>query len=323
MSARQGYVVALVALAVLTPLVAAAQATAPRTPWGDPDLGGVWDFRTLTPLERPEAQADREFLTEEEVAEIERGAEDTNRTADAAEAVRTEAGGNVGAYNRFWLDFGTNVVEDGRTSLIVDPPNGRRPPKTPEGEARPGFGGSFGTGPFEQVEDLNYFDRCIGSAALPIYPTAYNNNVQLFQTPDHVAMFVEMMGSTRIIPLDRRPHGEIRQWLGDSRGHWEGVTLVVETTNFDRALLLIGGSRDARLLVERFTRVGDVIEYSFTVDDPTTWTAPWTAVQSLRKTDAPLFEYACHEGNYAAANILAGARQTEAAEASGTDQTGR
>ena len=136
-------------------------------------------------------------------------------------------------------------------------------------------------------------------------------------------MFVEMMGSTRIIPLDRRPHGEIRQWLGDSRGHWEGDTLVVETTNFDRELLLIGGSRDARRLVERFTRVGDVIEYSFTVDDPTTWTAPWTAVQSLRKTDAPLFEYACHEGNYAAGNILAGARQAEAAEASAKDQTGR
>ena len=135
MSARQKFVVALVAVAVITPVVSAAQTTAPRTPWGDPDLGGVWDFRTLTPLERPEAQADREFLTEEEVAEIERGAEQTNRTADAAEAVRTEAGGNVGAYNRFWLDFGTNVVEDGRTSLIVDPPNGRRPPKTPEGES--------------------------------------------------------------------------------------------------------------------------------------------------------------------------------------------
>ena len=318
MSGRQKSLAVLVGVAILAPAVAAAQSTTPRTPWGAPDLGGVWDFRTLTPLERPEDQADRAFLTEEEAAEIERGAVEQNRAADAAEAVRTEAGGSVGAYNRFWFDFGTSVVEDRRTSLIVDPPNGRRPPLTPAGEQRLasagpfGFGGSFGSAPLEQIEDLNFFDRCIGTAALPIYPTAYNNYVQLFQTPDHVAMFVEMLGSTRIIPIDGRPHGAIRQWLGDSRGHWEGDTLVVETRNFDRDLLFIGGSRDARLLTERFTRVGDIIEYSFTVEDPTVWTAPWTAVQTFRKTDAPLFEYACHEGNYAAGNMLAGARQAEA-----------
>ena len=298
----------------------AAQA-APRTPWGDPDLGGIWDFRTITPLERPEEYGDRAFLTEEEAVTLEQGAVQTDREANEAPAERTEAGGDIGAYNRFWFDFGTSVVADRRTSLIVDPPNGRRPPRTPAGEQRPAFGGSFGGGPFEQVEDLNYFDRCLGTAALPIYPTAYNNNVQIFQTADHLALFVEMMGSTRIIPIDDRPHGSIRQWLGDARGRWEGDTLVVETTRFDRDLLIIGGSRDAERLVERFTRVGPgILQYEYTVEDSTVWTQPWTAVQTFRKTDAPVFEYACHEGNYAATNILAGARAEEVAAAA---QSGR
>ena len=321
----------VIAIVLLAPAGAAAQAAAaeqpasteqpaaeatPRTPWGDPDLGGIWDFRTITPLERPEQYGDRAFLTQEEAVTLEQGAAQTDREANEAPAERTEAGGNIGAYNRFWFDFGTSVVADRRTSLIVDPPNGRRPPRTPEGEQRPAFGGSFGGGPFEQVEDLNYFDRCLGTAALPIFPTAYNNNVQVFQTPDHVALLVEMMGSTRIIPIDDRSHGNLRQWLGDSRGRWEGDTLVVETTRFDRDLLIIGGSRDAERLVERFTRVGPgILQYEYTVEDSTVWTQPWTAVQTFRKSDAPLFEYACHEGNYAATNILAGARAAEAAAA--------
>ncbi len=321
----------VIAIVLLAPAGAAAQAAAaeqpasteqpaaeatPRTPWGDPDLGGIWDFRTITPLERPEQYGDRAFLTQEEAVTLEQGAAQTDREANEAPAERTEAGGDIGAYNRFWFDFGTSVVADRRTSLIVDPPNGRRPPRTPEGEQRPAFGGSFGGGPFEQVEDLNYFDRCLGTAALPIFPTAYNNNVQVFQTPDHVALLVEMMGSTRIIPIDDRSHGNLRQWLGDSRGRWEGDTLVVETTRFDRDLLIIGGSRDAERLVERFTRVGPgILQYEYTVEDSTVWTQPWTAVQTFRKSDAPLFEYACHEGNYAATNILAGARAAEAAAA--------
>ena len=218
----------VIAIVLLAPAGAAAQSAAaerpapteqateatPRTPWGDPDLGGIWDFRTITPLERPEQYGDRAFLTQEEAVTLEQGAAQTDREANEAPAERTEAGGNIGAYNRFWFDFGTSVVADRRTSLIVDPPNGRRPPRTPEGEQRPAFGGSFGGGPFEQVEDLNYFDRCLGTAALPIFPTAYNNNVQVFQTPDHVALLVEMMGSTRIIPIDDRSHGNLRQWLG-------------------------------------------------------------------------------------------------------------
>ena len=314
----QRHVAALIAVAMLAPAVAAAQAPAeapPLTPWGDPDLGGVWDFRSITPLERPEQYGDREFLTPEEAAELEQGAVDRDRERHEAPARRTEAGGNIGAYNWFWMDYGTRVVETRRTSLIVDPPNGRRPPLTPEGKNRPGFGGSFGTAPLEQIEDLNFFDRCLGTSGLPIHPTPYNNNVQLFQTPDHLVMLIEMMNTTRVIPIDDRPHGALRQWMGDSRGRWEGDTLVVETTNFEHLLPLAGASRNARL-VERYTRVSPgILEYRYTIEDATVWTAPWTAVQTLRKSADPLFEYACHEGNYGLPNMLAGARQEEAAAA--------
>ncbi len=316
MSVSQGSVTTLLALALLSPATVGAQSSeTPRTPWGVPDLGGVWDFRSLTPLERPEEYGDREFLTEEEALALQQGAVEQNQTADLAPAKRTEAGGSIGAYNRFWMDFGTEVVGTRRTSLIVDPPNGRRPPRTDTGRTRYSTPGSFGSAPLEQIEDLSYFDRCLGTAGLPIYATAYNNNAQIFQTEDHLVMLIEMLNTTRIIPLTDRPHGEVRQWLGDSRGRWEGDTLVVETTNFDRWLHLVGGSREAHL-VERFTRVGpDVTEYEYTIEDSTVWTAPWTAIQTLRKNPLPIFENACHEGNYAAGNMLAGARLDEAAAA--------
>ena len=315
-------IAALIAVGMLTPAIAAAQSTTagpPRTAWGDPDLGGVWDFRTITPLERPADMGDKEFLSEEEVGAREKEAAERDIRQNKAPARRAEAGDNVGAYNRFWMDFGTEVVETRRTSLIVDPPNGRRPPMTPEAKEaaskRPRWGQEP---PPDTYTDLSLFDRCIGTMALPIYPIAYNNNVQMFHTPDHVALWVEMMASTRIIPLDGRPHGTLRQSLGDSRGHWEGNTLVVETTNFEHGLALIGASRNARRLVERFSRVSpDVMHYEFTICDPTTWTQPWTAVQTFRKADAPVFEYACHEGNYAMPNILGGARRGELAERAG------
>ena len=315
-------IAALIAVGMLVPVVAAGQsATAepPRTAWGDPDLGGVWDFRTITPLERPRDMGDKEFLTEEEAAAKEQEAVERDIRSNNAPARRAEAGDNVGAYNRFWMDFGTEVVETRRTSLIVDPPNGRRPPMTPQAREaaskRPRWGQEP---PPDTYTDLSLFDRCIGTMALPIYPIAYNNNVQMFQTPNHVALWVEMMASTRIIPLDARPHGKLRQSLGDSRGHWEGDTLVVETTNFEHGLTLIGASRNARRLVERFTRVSpELIEYTFTIYDPATWTQPWTAVQTFRKATEPVFEYACHEGNYAIPNILAGARRGELAEKAG------
>ena len=299
----------------LSAFSAAAQ-TVPRTAWGHPDLGGIWDYRTITPLERPEERADQEVLTEEEAASLERGAVERDRSADTAPARRTEAGGNVGAYNRFWLDFGTTVVGDRRTSLIIDPPTGRKPAVTAEVQARRAASSGGARRRPASWEDMSLFDRCIGTAGLPIHPVAYNNNVHLFQTPDLVVMLSEWMNSVRFIPLDGRPHGTLPQGLGDSRGRWEGDTLVVETTNFGRRLMLIGSSPNPQRLVERFTRVSpDFIEYEYTIEDPDMWTRPWTAVLPLKKSEALLYEYACHEGNYAMGNILGGARAEELAAA--------
>ena len=311
MRTNQNTLVTALAAALLAPTVAIAQSgEITRTGWGKPDLNGVWDFRSLTPLERPEEYGDREFLTEEEARSIEQGAVDQNVAADTAPAQRTEAGGSIGAYNRFWMDYGTQVVGNRRTSLIVDPPNGRRPPRTEQGMTRYGVAGSFGAAPLEGPEDLSYFDRRLGNAGLPINPLPYNNNVQIFQTEDHVVMVAEMSNATRIIPITHRPHGTLKQAFGDSRGRWEGDTLVVETTNFSWWLQLVGSSPESHL-VERFTRVGDNIEYEYTLRDDTIWTAPWTAVQTLRPNPLPIFENACHEGNYAAEHMLHGARLDE------------
>ena len=309
------------ALIALSAVSAAAQ-TAPRTSWGDPDLGGIWDYRTITPLERPEEYGEREFLTLEEVADLEQGAEDRERTADEAPARRAEAakeGDNplfvVGCCNRFWMDYGTRVAENQRTSLIIDPPNGRKPPTTPDGQAPPEFRGSFGSHAFEHIEDFSYGDRCLGTFGIPVHPIPYNNNVQLFQTQDHLVMLVGMMRTVRIIPIGERPRGTLSQWRGESRGHWEGDTLVVETANFANRLPISSASPNARL-VERFRRVSpDILEYTYTMHDPTVWTAPWTAVQTWRASSQPLFEYACHEGNYGLTNMLAGARVEERAVA--------
>ena len=319
--------IASVAMVAMVGMLAAAQSSVevPRTVWGDPALGGVWDYRTITPLERPEEYEDRAFLTDEEVAELEQGAEDRERAADEAPARRAEsaeAGDNlvsvVGCCNRFWLDYGTQAQADRRTSLIIDPPNGRMPSMTPEGEERPPDArsrGSFGTHAFESIDDFSFSDRCLGTLGVPIRPIPYNNNMQLFQTEDYLVMFVEMMKTTRIIPIDDRPHGTLRQTAGDSRGHWEGDVLVVETTNFEHGPSISGGSRNATL-IERFRRVSpEILEYEYTVDDPETWTAPWTALQTLRHNPLPIFEYACHEGNYGLTNMLAGARLEEAAAA--------
>ena len=305
-------IVALVGLLALSGLGTAQEPL--RTGWGDPDLQGVWDFRTITPLERPKEYGDREFLTAEEAAELEQGAVQQNQERYDAPARRAEAGQNVGAYNWFWMDKGTKVMGKRRTSLIIDPPNGRKPPTVSGSRGNGWTSGSFGAAPLEQVEDMSLFDRCLGTQGLPLFAGFYNNNIQLVQTSDDVVMRIEMMNDVRFIPLDGRPHGKLRQRMGVSRGHWEGDTLVVETTNFAYPLV-VGASRNARL-VERFTRISpEIIEYEYTVDDPTVWTASWTALQTLRKNPDPLFEYACHEGNYAAPNMLAGARLAEAAGA--------
>ena len=303
----------------------------PPTSWGDPDLRGIWDFKTLTPLQRPAALADTAVLTAEEAAEFERQ-ELESHDADRRDGPAIQDINR--GYNQFWHDRGTNITSDRRTSLIVDPPDGRIPPLTTEAQAearsprrRPITEriviGSPALGP----EDVGLSERCIlgFSSGPPIVPSGNNNNLQLFQTPDYVVVFTEMIHEARIVPLDGRPHlpAGIRQWLGDSRGRWEGETLVVETTNFtDKAsfsggLTGRGGSGETFRVVERFTRVdADTLLYEFTVADPMWWTRPWSVALPMRKTAGPLFEYACHEGNYGIAGILRGARADERAHAS-------
>ena len=311
-------VLALVAVLAL-PALAMAQDT-PRTDWGAPDLQGVWDFRTITPMERPEDLGDKAFLTEEEAAERERNAVERDIQLWEADARRTEAGGSVGGYNNFWMDRGTRVVGTRRTSLITDPPNGRLPEMTGEGQARRAAGrGSFSDQIQSSYTDFSNADRCLMgfNAGPPITPGGYNQNVQIFQTPDQVVLMTEMVHTVRVVPLDGRPalDESLAQWSGDSRGRWEGDTLVVETANFDVDRNWRGASAGMHL-VERFTRVdADTLEYEYTVTDPDTWVAPWTVNLPMVRSDLPLFEYACHEGNYAMETMLTGARTDDAAAA--------
>ena len=321
-------VLRVIAVVALTPMFAAAQSTSttpPRTPWGTPDLQGVWDFRTVTPLERPDELEGKEFLTDEEATEFE-------QQLAATRIDRRPDEGSTGTYNQFWFDRGTSVVSDRRTSLIVDPPDGRVPPMTQAAmkriaemeRVRHGVVSHQPT-PGGWVEDLGTNGlqlRCITgfNSGPPMTPSAYNNNVQLFQTPDHVVLLNEMNHNARVVPLDGRAHVDLPQWTGDSRGHWEGETLVVETTNFLRETSFMRGGSSAYLhLVERFTRVSaETLLYQATVEDPTTWTRPWTYEVPMTKNPEPLYEYACHEGNYGLYNILAGARTEEAAAEAAT-----
>jgi hypothetical protein len=295
-----------------------------RTAWGDPALGGIWDFRSITPLQRPEELSEREFLTEEEAATLEQATVEREQQLLDRPARRTRAGASVdrgengalGAYNDFWLDRGTTTIGTRRTSLIVDPPDGRVPMLTTAAAARAAARRAYRREhPADSWEDRGLNDRCMFTTGLPMVPSAYTNNVHLFQTPDHVVLLIEMTHTLRVIPLDGRPHGTLRQFVGDSRGRWEGDTLVVETKNFHRLTSVRGSTPEARL-IERFTRVGlGAIRYEFTVEDVETWARPWTAQVELLRTDEPLYEYACHEGNYSMAGILAGARAEEAARA--------
>ena len=317
-----------IAVAALAAMPVAAQ-TAPRTPWGQPDLQGIWDFRTITPLERPEDLGDQAFYTVEEAASLEREAVERDIELWEREAQRTEAGGNVGAYNNFWMDRGTRPIETRRTSLITEPPNGRFPELSEVGAQRAEARRTrMAERPADSYTDRNSSDRCIVgfNAGPPITPLAYNQNMQLFQTPDYVVIHTEMVHTSRIVPLDGRPalDDDIRLWTGDSRGYWEGDTLVIESANFNDQRqwipLTSGGSGVASTanftLVERFTRVDeDTLEYTFTVTDPNTWATAWTASMPMLRTDTPLFEYACHEGNYSMEGILSGARADDRAAA--------
>jgi len=281
----------------------------PRTPWGDPDLEGIWTSNRAhgIPLERPRDAAEDEALTPEEAA------------------ARRERGtlGSIWGYEREWRDTTLGYVDSApltQVAMIVDPPDGRIPPMTPEAQARGGrgFGGGGGGGP-AGPEDLSTYVRCI-TQGLPdlMMPTIYNNGLQIVQGPGYVAIQKEMIHETRIIPTDGRPHlgPNLTQWLGDSRGHWEGDTLVVEVTNFNGRADYRGSGTTLRL-IERYTRIGpNTLVYEFTVDDPATWTRPWTAMFPFDLDDAQyeLVEYACHEGNYAMRNILSAARAREAAQ---------
>jgi len=286
--------------------------TPPRTPWGHPDLQGLWDNGTPTPLERPDNLAGREFLSETEWAAI---AEEVSTRADRRPA---NAAADVAlAYNNEWYDRGAPLK---RTSLIVDPPSGKLPPLTPEGQRRAAAreAARAGRGPADSWEDRSLQERCLLYHSVPPFPTGYNNNYHIVQTPDYVAIRYEMLAETRFIPLDGRPHlgPNLRQWMGSSRGRWDGNTLVVETTGYSDKTIFRFPASDALRVVERFTRTAEgAIDYAFTVHDPATYTRPWTAVLPMARSNGPIYEYACHEGNYGMTNLLVGHRADEKAAA--------
>jgi hypothetical protein len=276
-----------------------------RTSWGDPDLQGVWSYATTTPLSLPDGRS-IELLTADEIAE------EAERRAARQDAPPSP--GDPGTYNEFWWDRGQST---GRPSLIIDPPDGRLPPLTPEAQkARAARVAYQREHPADTHLDRSPTDRCIMYHGVPPLPSGYSNTYQIFQTPGLVAILDEEIHHVRLIPLDGRPHlhSDIRRWNGDSRGRWDGDTLVIETTNFnDKTRLRYGGSSNT-VAVERVTRVGpDLIDYRYTITDPTVYTRPFTVAIPMPRRDDKLYEYACHEGNYAMVGILAGARAAEKA----------
>jgi hypothetical protein len=295
---------------------AAARPPSPRTSDGRPNLQGTWSFATVTPLQRPKEMAGREKLTPEEIAKVE-GKAVQDQFVDQAPAK-----GQTGAYNRFWLDTGTRVVATHRTSLVVDPPDGRVPPLTPQGQAREKALEAKAEAA-ASPEDLTSWDRCLlgFNAGPPMLGGGYNAFVQVFQTADQVVLLNEMVHDARIVPIGSQSAipKSIRQWKGISRGRWEGQTLIVETSNFRRegtgtlSLRGLGTAVDENLrLTERFSLIDtDTLLYEYTVDDPTVWTRPWTVSMTMWRTEQPVYEYACHEGNHGMRGILAGARTLE------------
>ncbi len=288
---------------------------APRMPWGVPDLQGVWDHGTTTPMERPARHEGREFLTAEEIAEANLNAR-TFATSERRSELSAER--DVGlAYNQFWWDRGQS---DGRTALIIDPADGRIPPRTAEAEERAEArrAGARPRQNSENPEDRNLWERCLSRGTVRL-GGAYNNNIQIFQNEDHVAILMEMVHEMRIIPLDGSPVSDHnpRQWLGSSRGHWEGDTLVVETTHFSGQAPWRNSGEDLQL-VEHFSRPdGRTLRYEVTFEDPTTWERPWTAALDMPRTNGLIYEYACHERNYSMENLLLGARALEKAGKAG------
>ena len=307
-------------LTVLLALPLAAQTkvwTAPRTADGQPDLQGVWSNPTITPFERPAEFAGKATLTEKEAAGLE-------ARAAKARVDGPPKDGDPGSYNQAWFDSGTKVVSTRQTSLVVDPPNGLVPVK-PSAEAKRDYDLAHAS---DSWEYMSVWDRCI-TRGVPagMFPAGYNNSYQILQTPGYVVIFYEMIHETRIIPVDGRPHlpASVRQWNGDSRGHWEGNTLVVDTTNYNGKGWIATSAATGRIkgipqsealhVVERFTRADkNTILYKVTIDDPNVYTQPWTlAIPLSREENYKIYEYACHEGNHAVENVLGAGRAAEAA----------
>ena len=335
-------VVLVGALWALGPPLAAAQSTQPtakprvpspgrsapavaRTPWGDPDLQGIWLNATITPLDRPAPLPDKPFLTDEEAAALE-----TRTLRQREESERTQRAGEVGSYNSAWFDQGTKVVSTNQTSLVVEPSDGRVPVRPAAEKIRDENLARND----DSYEYMSVWDRCI-SRGMPgaMIPAGYNNAYQSLQAPGYVVSLHEMIHEVRIIPVDRRPHlpSNITLWMGDSRGHWEGSTLVVETTNFGNKGWITTSAATGRIkgipqsetlrVVERFTpEGGGTIHYEVVVEDPAMFFGPWKVAMPLgRDQSYQIFEYACHEGNYAMVNILNGGR-TQAAEGGATSK---
>jgi hypothetical protein len=320
---RRKLMVVIVAAAALGAGALSAQAPASQGTWtpsrtadGQPDLQGVWTNPTLTPFERPATLGDKAFLSEAEAADIEK------RAAARRQEEGPPPAGDVGTYNQFWTDSGDKVVSTRRTSLVVDPPDGRVPLRA-EAEARRDYNHAHEG---DSYQFMSVWDRCI-TRGIPsgMFPAGYNNAYQIVQTRNFVTIQYEMIHETRIIPIDGRPHlpPTVKLWNGDSRGRWEGTTLVVDTTNFsDKGWIatqaaagrIKGIPQSERLhLVERFTPVdANTITYEATIEDPDMYTRPWTvAIPLHRDQQYQIYEYACHEGNHAVAGILSGARVKE------------
>ena len=317
-----GLFIFALALALGAPVLAQSdEPTMPmRRPHGDPDISGIFTFRTLTPLQRPQQFADQETLDPETAAAFE-ASERTRQNRDLFDPVQgapnagyaPRAQGGVLSYNEFWYERGVDLTDDKRTSLIIDPPDGRFPPRTPEAiEAARERAAYRREHMYDSYENRSLMDRCIMgfNAGPPMSSSAYNNNVMIFQTEDHVVLLNEMVHNARIIPIDDVAKPPFKQLSGVSRGHWEGETFVVETTQFRGGESR--GTSPNKHLIEKFTRINpDRVAYEYTITDPTVYTAPHTVLMPFRRTDGPLFEYACHEGNIGLYGILAGARELE------------
>jgi hypothetical protein len=317
------YLAAACILAAAAP--SATNWTPPSAPDGHPDLQGVWLSNGATPLERPKGLEGKPFLTDAEVAELKKRAARLFKEADSKSDFASGDNAFLAAYANVELYKNPNISTggaedmvdrefDNRTSLIVDPPDGKLPPLTPEGQRRVAASDAATKRPATRPEDLTNFIRCITFGVPRVggnFGAGPYSYYQIFQTPGYVVLFTEMIHEARIIPLDGRPHlpKNIRQWAGDSRGRWEGKTLVVDTTNFSPKSYFMGATENLHL-VERFTRVApDRLDYTVTLDDPTTWTKPWTAVIRLKATQEHIYEFACHEGNYVSmVSMLSGSK---------------